>query len=59
MSRRRSLTSQLYALARSSNNLRSASRGPGAYAMRLVRRKAYGKSMGATRSILKSFGLSK
>ena len=59
MPRRRSLTSQLYRAARTSNNLRAASRGPGAYAKRVVRRKVYSKQMGFTRSILKAFGLSK
>jgi hypothetical protein len=57
--RRRSLTSQLYRAARLSNNLRAALRGPGAYAMRRVRRKVYGKSMGATGKFLKLFGLGK
>ena len=57
MPRRKSLTSQLYRLARASNNVRAASRGPGAYAKRLVRRKAYGKSMGATGKLLRIFGL--
>ena len=57
MARRRSLTSQLYSLARTSNNLRAASRGPSAYAKRVVRRKVYGKSIGTTGKILKMFGL--
>ena len=58
MPRRRSLTSTVYRAARLSNNVRAASRGPGAYAKRVARRKAYGKQMGFTRSILKAFGLS-
>lgn len=57
MTRRRGLTSQLYSLARTSNNLRAASRGPSAYAKRVMRRKVYGKSMGTTGKILKIFGL--
>jgi hypothetical protein len=57
MPRRRSLTSTLYRAARLSNNVRAASRGPGAYAKRVVRRKTYGKSMGATGRILRIFGL--
>lgn len=57
MPRRRSLTSQLYRAARASNNVRAASRGPGAYAKRVVRRKAYGRSMGATGKLLRIFGL--
>lgn len=57
MPRRRSLTSQLYRAARASNNVRAASRGPGAYAKRVVRCKAYGGSMGATGKLLRIFGL--
>ena len=59
MPRRLSLTNQLYRAARASNNVRAASRGPSAYATRVVRRKVYGKEMGLTRSILRAFGLSK
>ncbi|HLI14869.1 MAG TPA: hypothetical protein VKV23_02295 [Acidimicrobiales bacterium] len=59
MSRRRSVTSTLYSLARASNNLRAASRGPGAYAKRVVRRKVYRTSGRFTRSLLRGFGLSK
>jgi hypothetical protein len=57
MSRRRSFTSTLYRAARLSNNARAASRGPGAYARRVVRRKTYGKTMGATNRFLRMFGL--
>jgi len=39
------------------NNLRAASRGPVAYGTRVVRRKVYGKSVGATAKLLKIFGL--
>jgi hypothetical protein len=53
----RSLTSTLYRAARASNNLRAASRGPVAYGKRIVRRKSYSKSMGATGRILRIFGL--
>jgi len=59
MVQRRSLTSELYRAARISNNLHAASRGPGAYAKRVVRRKVYGKEMSLTRSLLKGFGMSK
>ena len=59
MPRRRSLTSQLYRAARTSDNLRAASHGPGAYAKRVARRKVYSKQMGFTRSILKAFKLGK
>jgi hypothetical protein len=55
----RSLTSTLYRAARFSNNVRAASRGPGAYAARVMRRKTYSKSMGTTRRLLRVFGLSK
>ena len=47
----RSFTSQLYRAARFSNNLRAASRGPGAYAKRVARRKSYSRSMGLTRKL--------
>ncbi len=57
MPRRRSLMSNLYRAARLSNNARAASRGPRAYAKRVVRRKTYGKSMGATGRLLRIFGL--
>ena len=57
MSRKRSITSQLYRAARASNNLRAASRGPLAYSKRVVRRKSYSKSMGATGRFLRMFGL--
>ena len=59
MARKRSFTSQLYSLARLSNNLSAASKGPGSYAKRMVRRKVYGKQMRFTRAILKGLGLSK
>jgi hypothetical protein len=55
----RSFTSTLYRAARFSNNLRAASRGPGAYAKRVARRRAYSKSMGTTRKLLRALGLSK
>lgn len=54
---RRSFTSQLYRAARASNNLRAASKGPGAYAKRVVRRKTYAKSMGLTGKLLRIFGM--
>ena len=59
MPRRRSLTSNLYRVARLNNNMRAASRGPGAYAKRVVRRKTYSKSTGATGRFLRMFGLGK
>jgi hypothetical protein len=59
MPRKKSLTSQLYRLARMSNNLSAASKGPGSYTKRMARRKVYGKGMGLTRSILKGLGLSR
>jgi hypothetical protein len=57
MPRKRSLTSTLYRAARLSNNARAVSRGPGAYAKRVVRRKTYSKSMALTGRILRAFGL--
>ena len=57
MARRRSLTSQLYRAARTSNNLRAVSRGPGAYAKRVARRKVYAKSNGVVSKLLKGLGL--
>jgi len=59
MPRKKSLTSQLYSLARASNNLRAMRKGPTAYAKRVVRRKVYSKEMGATGRLLKLFGLNK
>jgi hypothetical protein len=59
VARHRSLTSHLYRAARASNNLRAAGRGPGAYAKRQVRRKAYRASGGFMRSFLRALGLSK
>ena len=59
MARRRSITSQLYRAARMSNDIRAASRGPGAFAARQVRRRAYRASGSVTRSILRAFGLSR
>ena len=56
MPRRKFITSQLYRAARVSNNLRAVGRGPAAYGARVVRRKVYGKSMGATGKLLKMFG---
>lgn len=57
MARKRSLTSSLYRAARASNNVRAASRGPAAYGRRIVRRKTYSRSMGATGKLLRIFGL--
>jgi hypothetical protein len=57
MPRKRSLTTTLYQAARLSNNVRAASRGPDAYARRVVRRKTYGKSMEATGRFLPIFGM--
>lgn len=55
----RSLTSQLYRAARASNTLRAAARGPLPLVKREVRRKAYAKSGGLTRAILRALGLSR
>lgn len=59
MARRRSLRSQLYRDARILGNVEAASRGPVAYGKRYARRKVYAKSNSLTRSLLRSFGLSR
>jgi hypothetical protein len=59
MARRKSFRSQLYRAARDMGNIEAASKGPGAYGKRVIRRKAYRKTNSITRSILKGFGLSK
>jgi hypothetical protein len=50
-------TSQLYRAARLSNNARAVRKGPAATAERLVRRKAYSKSMGITGRLLRALRL--
>lgn len=57
MARKQSLTSMLYRAARTSNNLRAASRGPGAFSKRMVRREAYKTSGRATGGFLRLFGI--
>lgn len=57
MPRRKSLTGQLYRAARTSNNLRAASRGPVALAKRQVRRKAYGGTARTTGRLLRWLGV--
>ena len=57
MARRKSLTSQLYRLARDSANVRAARGGPGSYAKRVVRRRVYRREGTLTRRIFKGFGL--
>lgn len=59
VSRERSLRSQLYRDARIMGNLQAAAKGPGAYAKRYARRKTYAKTNAATRTILRSLGLSR
>jgi hypothetical protein len=49
----RSLRSQLYRSARILGDVEAMSKGPGAYAKRVVRKKAYGRSMGLTSSLLR------
>lgn len=57
MARRRSVRSQLYRAARDLGNVEAASKGPGAYGRRVVRRKVYAKTNGmlgrALRSLLR------
>jgi hypothetical protein len=57
MARRTSLRSELYRAARDLGNVQAASRGPGSYAKRVVRRKVYRTTNGMTRHLLRSFGL--
>ncbi len=54
MARRKSLRSQLYRAARDLGNVEAASKGPGAYGKRIVRRKVYRSTNGALGRILKS-----
>jgi hypothetical protein len=59
VTRHRSLRSQLYRDARILGNVEAASRGPSAYGRRVVRRKVYARSNSLTRTLLRSFGLSR
>jgi hypothetical protein len=59
MARHRSLRSELYRDARILGNIEAATKGPGAYAKRYVRRKVYSRSMGLSNSILKSINMMK
>jgi len=54
---RHSLRSQLYRAARDLGNGQAASRGPGAYAERVARRKVYRTTNGMTRHLLRGLGL--
>jgi hypothetical protein len=54
MARPKSLRSQLYRAARDLGNVEAASKGPGAYGKRIVRRKVYRSTNGALGRILKS-----
>lgn len=57
MTRRTSLTDQLYRAARLSADMRAAARGPVPYAKRQVRKTVYRKQGTWTRAFLKSLGL--
>ena len=57
MARRSSLRSQLYRAARDVGNVQAASKGPGSYAKRIVRRKVYRTTNGLTHTLLREFGL--
>jgi hypothetical protein len=59
MVRRRSLRSSLYRDARILGNVEAAAKGPGSYAQRYARRRAYATTNGITRSFLRALGLSK
>jgi hypothetical protein len=51
------LRGELYRAARDVGNLQAASRGPGPYARRVVRRAVYRKTNGELRRILRNLGL--
>jgi hypothetical protein len=53
VARRKSLTSQLYRIARDSANVSAARGGPASYGKRMVRRKVYAKSNGLTGRLLR------
>jgi hypothetical protein len=57
MARPKSLTSQLYRIARDSANVRAARGGPSSYAKRVARRRVYRSTNGVTRAVLKRMGL--
>lgn len=57
MTRRSSLTSQLYRLARASNTASAASRGAAALGKRLARKRVYRVEGRATRRFLRGLGL--
>ena len=54
---RHSLRSQLYRAARDLGNVQAASRGPGAYAKRVARRKVYRTTTGMTLHLLREINL--
>jgi hypothetical protein len=57
MARRSSLRSELYRAARDLGNVQAATRGPGSYAKRVVRRKVYRTTNGLTNHLLRSVRL--
>jgi len=57
MTRRVSLRSELYRAARELGDVQSATRGPGAYAKRVARRRVYRTTNTLTMSLLRSAGL--
>ena len=54
---RKSLTGQLYRLARDSANVRAVAHGPGAFAKRTARRQVYRRVNGTTGKLLRRMGL--
>jgi hypothetical protein len=55
VARRKSLRSQLYRAARDMGNVEAASKGPGAYGRRVVRRKVYARTNGFVGKVLRGF----
>ena len=57
MARRKSLRSQLYRAARDLGNAQAATKGPGAFSKRVVRRAAYRKTNNGLAGLLRAFGM--
>ncbi|HLX87433.1 MAG TPA: hypothetical protein VKR22_03075 [Acidimicrobiales bacterium] len=57
MTRRKSFRSQLYRAARDLGDIEAASKGPGSYVRRRVRKSAYRRMNGTLGRIFRSLGL--